>query len=86
MTGYYHPNSTKSLNLTSDNPTTSKPFSMTTYVPFDSGKSYSYEYLLKQTGMLNVAKVSITDSASGFTYYKDLTDFLDLKACYYEFF
>lgn len=74
MTGYYHPNSTKSLNLTSTNVTTSKPFSITTYVPFDSGKSYSYEYLLKQTGTLLLSKVSIKDSASNFTYYENILD------------
>ena len=78
MTGYYHPNSTKSLNLTSSNPTTSKPFSMTTYLHLGSGKSYSWEYLLKQTGTLALAKIIISDSA--------LADDLDpnTKYTYYE--
>ena len=74
MTGYYHPSSTKSINLTSDNAVTSKPFSMTQYFQLDSGKSYSWEYLMKQTGTLLLSKVSLKDSASNFTYYENILD------------
>ncbi|MBK7380745.1 MAG: hypothetical protein IPJ03_17445 [Ignavibacteriales bacterium] len=74
MSGYYHPNSTKSINLTSNNALSTKPFSITQYVHLDSGKSYTWEYLLKQTGVLALSKVSIRDSASNFTYYEDILD------------
>lgn len=70
MTGYYHPASTKSLRLTSSDPTLTKPFAVQQYIHLDSAKGYSWQYLMKQTGTLALSKISIKDSASNYTYYE----------------
>lgn len=70
-TGYYHPYSTKSINLTSNNTTTSKPFNMSTIFLLEANKTYSWEFMAKQTGDFQLAQVTLKDTINNNKYIQE---------------